>query len=206
VPWLERFQAATSTRPRLWGLHNYGDVTYGRTTGTDAVLRTVPGTRWIEETGGLVTLRNIAGQVTLPSDEERARAAIDRAFTIAAARPRIARMYLFHWRGVALGRFDAGLVRPDGSARPSLGALARNLTTWSARWSRRRLLVRVSCLTGTCRGRVTIAKFGTRTYRATRSRTLRFRARRRVRRVRLTIRPVMPADAIHRLAISVSRS
>jgi hypothetical protein len=42
VRWLQRFQAATSTRPRLWGLHNYGDVTYGRTSGTDAVLRTVP--------------------------------------------------------------------------------------------------------------------------------------------------------------------
>jgi len=206
VRWLERFQAATSTSPRLWGLHNYGDVTYGRTTGTDAVLRTVPGKLWIEETGGLVTLRNTAGVVTLPTDEQRARKAIDRAFAIAAARPRIARMYIFHWRGTALGRFDAGLVRPDGTARPSLAALARDLTAWSARWSRRRLRVRVTCRTGTCRGRVTVAGFGARSYRTTGSRTLRFRARRRPRRVRLTIRSAVPAVVVRRVAIAVGRS
>jgi len=47
-------------------------------------------------------------------------------------------MYIFHWRAFATSRFDAGLVRPDGSARPSLAALARDLTSFSARWSRRR--------------------------------------------------------------------
>jgi len=206
VRWLQRFEAATSSSPRLWGLHNYGDVTYGRTSGTDAVLRTVRGKLWIEETGGLVTLRNNSGQVTLPTDERRARLAIDRAFAIAAARPRIARMYIFHWRATALGRFDAGLVRPDGTARPSLAALARDLTTWSARWSKRRLLVRVACSTGACRGRVTVAGFGTRAYRAARSKTLRFRARRPPPRVRLTIRAAVPADAVHRLAVSVRHS
>jgi Glycosyl hydrolase catalytic core len=56
--WLQRFLRASTTTPRLWGLHDYGDVTYGRTTGVDAVLATVPGTLWIEETGGLVSLRN----------------------------------------------------------------------------------------------------------------------------------------------------
>ena len=29
--------------PRLWGLHNYGDVNRRRTTFTKAMLRTVPG-------------------------------------------------------------------------------------------------------------------------------------------------------------------
>jgi hypothetical protein len=62
-------------------------------------------------------------RVTLPTDEARARCAIERAFAIAAARPRITRMYIFHWRAFASSRFDAGLVRPDGSDRPFLQTL-----------------------------------------------------------------------------------
>ncbi len=30
--WLQRFLRASTTTPRLWGLHDYGDVTYGATT------------------------------------------------------------------------------------------------------------------------------------------------------------------------------
>ena len=36
--WLQRFLRASTTTPRLWGLHDYGDVTYGATTGVDTVL------------------------------------------------------------------------------------------------------------------------------------------------------------------------
>jgi len=182
VTWLERFQAAAPSAPRLWGLHNYGDVTYGRTTGTDRVLATVPGELWIEETGGIVTLRS-GGRETLRTDEARASRAVDQAFAIAAARPRITRMYVYHWRGRANDSFDAGLIRPDNSARPSYTSLARHLgalarattgatTTTTAgataiprptvAWSRARpsqLVVRLRCRApdGTCRGRVRIA-------------------------------------------------
>jgi hypothetical protein len=55
--WLQHFLRASTTTPRLWGLHDYGDVTYGATTGVDTVLATVPGRLWIEETGGLVVIR-----------------------------------------------------------------------------------------------------------------------------------------------------
>jgi hypothetical protein len=135
VRWLRRFRAATTTSPRLWGLHNYSDVTYGRTTGTDAVLAAVPGRLWIEETGGIVTLRNAAGRVTLATDEARAATAVARALVIARTRPRVTRLYVYQWRAGAQDRFDAGLVRPDGSARPGLGVLARGLaaTTPSVR-------------------------------------------------------------------------
>ncbi len=126
VTWLRRFLAATTGEPRLWGLHNYGDVTYGRTTGTDRVLATVPGALWIEETGGLVTLRS-GTRVTLRTDEDRATRAIDAAFAIAADRPRITRMYIYHWRGRTGDSFDSGLIRPDDSIRPSFWALVRNL-------------------------------------------------------------------------------
>jgi hypothetical protein len=83
--WLERFLRASTTTPPLWGLHDYGDVTYGRTTGVDSVLATVPGALWIEETGGLVALRNAAGRATFAATEASAATAIDRAFAIAAA-------------------------------------------------------------------------------------------------------------------------
>jgi hypothetical protein len=166
VRWLRRFRAATTTSPRLWGLHNYSDVTYGRTTGTDAVLAAVPGRLWIEETGGIVTLRNAAGRVTLATDEARAATAVARALAIPRTRPRVTRLYVYQWRAGAQDRFDAGLARPDGSARPGLGVLARGLaaTTPSvrvaARWSSRgRLVLTATCRgkTGRCRGRATVA-------------------------------------------------
>jgi hypothetical protein len=168
IRWIDRFRAATNTAPRLWGLHNYSDVTYVRTTGTDAMLRAVPGTLWIEETGGIVTLRNAAGRVTLATDEARAAAAVARAFAIARARPRIGRMYFYQWRAGATDRFDAGLVRPDGTARAGLSVLSRNVAAAAvavprvtAAWSRARpgrLVVRVRCRAtgGRCRGRVAL--------------------------------------------------
>lgn len=176
VSWLRRFQSATSLQPQLWGLHNYGDVTYGGTDGTDDVLAAVPGQLWIEETGGIVVLRDSSGRTTLRSDEARASTAIARAFAIARARPRITRMYVYHWKARAFDRFDAGLVRPDDTARPSyttllqeLGAAAPATTTttavpalrWQATWSkvkRNQLLLRATCRASDrrCAGRLRI--------------------------------------------------
>ncbi len=158
--WLRRFLAASDTTPRLWGLHDYGDVTYGRTMGVDTVLSIVPGTLWVEETGGIVALRNDAGRATFSATEAAAATAIDRAFALAAARPRIARMYLYSWQAYNNDTFDAGLVRPDGTARPSLAAVARGLAgtpattaasspvTFRATWSkahRRQVVVTARC-------------------------------------------------------------
>jgi hypothetical protein len=60
---LQRFLAASPVAPRLWGLHNYGDTTYGRTSGTDAVLVTVPGELWLEETARLAATRTVVLRV-----------------------------------------------------------------------------------------------------------------------------------------------
>jgi hypothetical protein len=196
VRWLQRFLDASSTAPQLWGLHDYGDVTYGRTSGADDVLATVPGALWIEETGGLVSLRNAAGRLTFATTEARAAVAIDRAFAIAADRPRITRMYIYQWMAGPLDRFDSGLARPDGTLRPSYQALVADLAAargaapastagtstakvrWSVTWSgRRRLLLRATCpaTITRCRGRVTVAlragtttrRLATRAYRTT---------------------------------------
>jgi hypothetical protein len=171
--WLRRFLAASTTVPQLWGLHDYGDVTYNKSVGVDTVLSIVPGTLWVEETGGLVTLRNAAGRTTFSTSEALAAAAIDRAFALAAARPRIARMYIYEWMAFPDDAFDAGLVRPDGTARPSLAALQRNLAApattttttaapvrWSATWSkrhRRQLVLKATCRTTVvrCTGSIT---------------------------------------------------
>ena len=61
-----------------------------------------------------------------------------RAFAIARTRPRIARMYVYQWHAGATDRFDSGLVRPDGTARPSLAVLANSLR--GARATARRTL------------------------------------------------------------------
>jgi hypothetical protein len=163
VRWLERFGSATTTTPQLWGLHNYGDATYLRTEGTDAVLAAVPGRLWLEETGGIVTLRNAAGRETLSTNETRAAQGIDQAFAIAADRPRIARLYVYHWQGRAGDHFDAGLARPDGSLRPSYWRLVTQLAgqgraavvspaipapTWKATWSAAtpsQLRIKITC-------------------------------------------------------------
>jgi hypothetical protein len=231
VRWLQRFRAATALDPQLWGLHNYGDTTYGTTSGTDAVLAAVPGRLWIEETGGIVTLRNAAGRSTLASDETRAATAIDRAFAIARARPRVARMYVYQWRASALDRFDSGLVRPDGSLRPSYARVVRQLAamatvSWSASWSRarsRRIVLRATCpaVLARCRGKVTARLLGhrvaLRAYATTSGRrtvslridvgralSRRLRATKR-RRVVLAVRPSVPAGRAARVSLALAR-
>lgn len=177
VGWLRRFRAAAApASPQLWGLHDYGDVTYGTTSGTDDVLAAVPGQLWIEETGGIVTLRNAQGRITLSTNQTRAAQSIDRAFAIAATRPRITRMYVYQWKpNGPYDAFDSGLLNPDGTIRPSYTTLVANLQKLRAgtaakataaaavvqpratvRWSGSRLILKLTCPTGSrCRGRLT---------------------------------------------------
>jgi hypothetical protein len=189
VRWLKRFKAAAPTMPQRWGLHNYADAAYDTTTGTDTVLATVPGELWIEETGGIVTLRDERGRITFSTSQSRAAASIDRAFAIAKARPRITRMYIYHWRAnTLLDMFDAGLVNPDGTARQGLARVSANIAgsassgvarpsrptpqaSVSAHWStlkRNQLLVSVRCraTNGRCRGTATITAETKRTHNA----------------------------------------
>lgn len=253
VGWLERFREATSLRPQLWGVHNYGDVTYGRTRGTDAVLAATEGQLWVDETGGIVTLRDSRGRETLRTDETRAAASVRRAFAIAADRPRITRMYVYHWHSQRGIPFDSALTRPDGSLRPSYFALrdalaalrsasapatARMLALrWRVSWSktrRGRLVLRVTCRTADrrCRGRVsavarlqakaggrtTTRRLATRRAFATTPRTptatlvvrvgprQRSRLRRaKVRRLRLTVRPTLPAGPVTTMTLRLAR-
>jgi hypothetical protein len=206
--------------PQLWGLHNYSDVTYGTTTGTDNVLATVPGKLWIEETGGIVVRYDGGGGQLLSYDETRAARSISRAFAIAENRPRITRMYLYHWRALPTDLFDAGLERPDGTLRPSYTAVVNGLkevqrksatpgVTWTATWSKGKLVLRGRCASKACRGRVKIRLRGAATFRAAlrtiktvgtksyRGATLRLA-------VSAKVRTVLRHDARRRLMLSVS--
>ncbi|MDA0170844.1 hypothetical protein OJ998_17210 [Solirubrobacter taibaiensis] len=217
VNWLRRFQAVTSAD--LWGLHNYADVTYGTTSGTDAVLANTTGTLWVEETGGIVVRRDAAARVLLAHDEARAARAVTAAFTLASTRPRITRLYVYQWQTSATAQFDAGLIRPDGSARPSYAALAAAMpktgataspgVTWKASWSKGRLILRGTCSLKPCAGTVkaslraggkTIRRYGARQYGTTVkirvSKTVLTKLRRAsVRRVSLTVRSSTPVKA-----------
>jgi hypothetical protein len=122
--WLERYRSALSQTPTIWGLHDYYDTTYFQTSGLRTLLDAVPGDVWLTETGGIVSLRTRGGQTSLPPDETRASAsvslALDAARTYAS---RVRRVYLYQWQSGAGERFDAGLLRPDGSARPAYDAV-----------------------------------------------------------------------------------
>jgi hypothetical protein len=123
--WLAAFLRASPRAPRLWGLHDYGDVTYDRTTGIRTILATVGGHVWITESGGIVAIRDAEGRSLLAVGERDAARAVTRAFSIARAYPRVTLLDIYQWRAAPLDRFDSGLVRPDGSSRLSYFAALR---------------------------------------------------------------------------------
>ncbi|MBA3328450.1 MAG: hypothetical protein H0T43_09130, partial [Solirubrobacterales bacterium] len=127
VGWLARFRRALAVAdvptPRLWGLHNYTDVNDGSTSATRRMLRTVPGTIWLTETGGIVKLGRHR-----PYSPARAARATRFMFELAGLSPRIARLYIYQWSGSPRSaRFDAGLTTPGGRPRPAYHVVRRRL-------------------------------------------------------------------------------
>jgi Glycosyl hydrolase catalytic core len=128
--YLRSFKRYANGSPRLWGLHNYGDVNRRRTTFTKTMLRSVPGEVWLTETGGIVKL--------LPSFKRSPSRAAKRTkgmFRLVnrydtrrpGMRSKITRLFVYTYYGEdRSARFDAGLVNPDGSPRPAYNVVARN--------------------------------------------------------------------------------
>jgi hypothetical protein len=118
--WIRDYRAALTTTPIAWSIHNYGDVTYDRPSYTEWLLGLVDEPVWITETGGIARLGS-QGRDLLPFDEQRAATSVRKALRLIAAHPdRIARAYFYQWAAGPADEFDAGLVRPDGTARASL--------------------------------------------------------------------------------------
>ena len=128
--WVHQFRRYAKGKPRLWGLHNYTD-TNKRSGLTGAFLRMVKGKVWITETGGIVAFRQANGRVRFGYSERRASSALRRTFGIAHKyRRRIKRLYIYQWAIDFSGnRFDAGLVRADGTPRPGY-YVVRNYRGW----------------------------------------------------------------------------
>jgi hypothetical protein len=131
VRWLRVFRRH-ARRPPIWGLHNYRDTNprpgqrYG---GTRRLLRAVRGKVWLTETGGIVKFVLPGGKTLFRRSERRAGRAVRRMFRLARRyRGRIKRLYVYHWRQPAgANRFDAGVIRADGRARPAYRTVRRAL-------------------------------------------------------------------------------
>src|SRR5215211_64521 len=127
---LRKFTRKAKGSPKLWGLHNYGDVNRRRTTYTKRMLRSVPGEVWLTETGGIVKL--------LPSfkrSTKRAKSRTTGMFKLVnrydtkrrGMRSKITRLFVYTFYGESSSaRFDAGLVNPDGTPRPAFSVFKKN--------------------------------------------------------------------------------
>ena len=131
--WLSEFRR-TAIRPRIWGLHNYKDTNPRRGQqfgGTRRLVRAVRGQIWLTETGGLARFVLPSGGTLFPFSLSRQDRAVRRMFSLAKRyRSRIKRLYIYNWFGqTRSNRFDAGLVNPNGSARPAYNTVRRMLRT-----------------------------------------------------------------------------
>src|SRR4051794_1213477 len=115
--------------PTLWGIHNYGDTNYGRSTGTAFMLRSVArkGEVWVTETGGIYEFKTQTGTVVFKPSASRQAKAETNAYKVAKKfKSRIKRLYYYQWRKNNLGDFfDAGIVDPFGGLRPAYKALKK---------------------------------------------------------------------------------
>jgi hypothetical protein len=129
--WVSMFVRFAGRYPLIWGFHNYGDTNYRRATGTTFFLKRLvrKGKVWVTETGGVVQFKTSTGKKTPLSKYDENRAARGVAFAYGLAKKfqsRIQRLYYYQWRKNNPGDFfDAGIVRFDGTLRPSYAALKK---------------------------------------------------------------------------------
>jgi hypothetical protein len=121
--YVKQYRRHLDGEPAIWGLHNYSDTNRFRSSGLHDMLAAVPGEVWLTETGGIVEFGR-----SFPRDEQRAARATTYALEQARDNERVKRIYLYNWTGDKPGaRFDAGLIAPDGTARPAFDALREAL-------------------------------------------------------------------------------
>ncbi len=116
VRYLKSFLRYAKPRPKVIGLHNYSDTNRFSGSRTRAILNAYSGKVWLTETGGIVKLGT-----SFSYSLSRASKALGCMFTLAKSNKRIQRLYVYQFNPAAdpqNARFDAGLINPDGSARP----------------------------------------------------------------------------------------
>ena len=133
--YIRRWYAAVPKSQRRFakiiGVHNYSDTNRRRSSGTARIIREVKRRDsikktaiWLTETGGVVSFGG-----SFPCSEKRAANRISYMFTLAKKYRRdVKRLYSYNWQGTdCTSRFDAGLVRLDGTTRPSYDAFKKGL-------------------------------------------------------------------------------
>ena len=132
--WYAALPRSQRRAARIVGIHNYSDTNRRRSTGTARILSEVKRRDsirtaiWLTETGGVVAFGG-----SFPCDEKRAANRITYMFALAKKfRTNVKRLYSYNWQGTdCTSRFDAGLVRLDGTLRPSYDAFKRGLRGFS---------------------------------------------------------------------------
>lgn len=137
--YINRFYAALGSRrslAKIVGIHNYSDTNRGRDRGTRLILRTVKRQNrraqfWLTETGGVAKFgTSFPCNPASPARAERRQArAVNFMFTLTRRfKADIKRLYIYNYTGADCeGRFDAGLVRRDGTPRPAYDAVKRQI-------------------------------------------------------------------------------
>ena len=131
VPWIRVFRRY-ARGARRWGLHNYRDTNPRRGQvfgGTRKLTRAVRGQIWLTETGGIVKFVLPNRRTLFRNSERRANTATKRMFRLARRyRGRIKRLYIYHGQQSARNnRFDAGLLRRNGTPRPAYNTVRQQL-------------------------------------------------------------------------------
>jgi hypothetical protein len=137
--YIRRFYSALGRRrslARIVGIHNYSDTNRRRDRGTRLILRAVKRANrraqfWLTETGGVAKFgSSFRCNPRAPRTAERRQArAVKYMFTLTRRfRRDIKRLYIYNFTGSdCRGRFDAGLVRRNGTARPAYNEVRRQL-------------------------------------------------------------------------------
>jgi hypothetical protein len=129
--WIGLFLRYAGSRnyPKLWGIHNYGDTNYGRSTGTAFMLRSIAkkGEVWVTETGGIFQFKTQTGRVVFKASASRQAKATTNAYRVAKKfGSRIKRLYYYQWRkNNPDDFFDAGIIAFNGQLRPAYNALKK---------------------------------------------------------------------------------
>ena len=140
--YIRRFYSALGAKrslAKIVGIHNYSDTNRNRDTGTRLILRTVkaqnPRTKfWLTETGGVAKFgTSFPCNPSSPGKAERRQAkAVSFMFTLTKRfKADISRLYIYNFTGAdCVGRFDAGIVRGDGTPRPAYAVVKRQIKNY----------------------------------------------------------------------------
>jgi hypothetical protein len=134
--YIQRFYRGLSStlrrRATIVGIHNYSDTNRNRSTGTRSIIATAKGFNrqtkfWFTETGGVVEFGG-----SFKCSESRAARQTRYMFTLARNfRSDVKRLYAYNWHGTNCStRFDAGLVRKNGTPRPSYAVFKSKLSSF----------------------------------------------------------------------------